>query len=206
MFFGPISPFSLYNPPDLRDPVATASFFGFPSLEPDAMPISSSAGSGQDASAAADTVVPNPDDYLISHDAGLNPYEAQNENDQQAGKAAEAANKLVDAWFNKTMQYNAAEAAKARDFQRELRRTFYPDLLASLRASGINPAFAFANGLAGFSGGSSASASVSSPSSHMQATDMTNVPMEFIKVIASSLGNVISTLGRMLPTTSYLVK
>lgn len=90
--------------------------------------------------------------------------------------AAAAANAFTEKMWNKTAQYNTEAADKANAFTEYLQRlsydldqqkqlNYYPNLVKSLRAAGLNPALGI-NGLSGASavssGGSGQAASLSS--------------------------------------------
>lgn len=58
---------------------------------------------------------------------------------------------------NHSDSYNSAEAAKAREFQSDMRSTAYQSTMADLKAAGLNPMLAFSNGPTAASGAAQAS-------------------------------------------------
>lgn len=83
-------------------------------------------------------------------------------------QSAERANQFAEAMWNKTAEYNAAQAQIQRDWDEKMASTAYQRTMADMKAAGLNPILAYMNGASSF--GSGASASMGSASSAMANT------------------------------------
>lgn len=87
-------------------------------------------------------------------------------------QSAERANKFTEEMWNKTAEYNAAQAQLQRDWDERMASTAYQRTMADMKAAGLNPILAYMNGASSF--GSGASASIGSTSSAMANTPGAN--------------------------------
>lgn len=83
-------------------------------------------------------------------------------------QSAEKANAFQEAMWNKTAEYNAAQAQLQRDWDERMASTAYQRTMADMKAAGLNPILAYQQGASSF--GSGASASVSSGGASQAAT------------------------------------
>lgn len=71
---------------------------------------------------------------------------------------AEDAQAIADDYFERSNEFNSAEAQKNRDFQLYMSNTAYQRMVEDLKKAGLNPMLAYMNGGASTGGGSTASA------------------------------------------------
>ena len=82
--------------------------------------------------------------------------------------SAERANEFQEAMWDKTAEYNAAQAQIQRDWDEKMASTAYRRTMADMKAAGLNPILAYQQGASSF--GSGASASMSSGGASQAAT------------------------------------
>lgn len=83
-------------------------------------------------------------------------------------QSAERANKFQEAMWEKTAEYNAAQAQIQRDWDERMAATAYQRTMTDMKAAGLNPILAYMNGASSF--GSGAHASIGSTSSAQAST------------------------------------
>lgn len=83
-------------------------------------------------------------------------------------QSAERANAFQQSMWEKTAEYNAAQAKLQRDWDERMASTAYQRTMADMKAAGLNPILAYQQGASSF--GSGASASVSSGGASQAAT------------------------------------
>lgn len=83
-------------------------------------------------------------------------------------QSAERANAFQQAMWEKTAEYNAAQAQIQRDWDEKMANTAYQRTMADMKAAGLNPILAYQQGASSF--GSGASATMSSGGASQAAT------------------------------------
>lgn len=87
---------------------------------------------------------------------------------QIAQEQARVANEFAMKQWERTAQWNSAEAQKNRDWQERMSNTSYRRAMADMKAAGLNPILAYAQG--GANAGSGAQATMDTPTTFMANT------------------------------------
>lgn len=112
------------------------------------------------------------------------------------------ANAITQANFEKTMEYNATEAQKNRDWQEHMASTAYQRTVADMIKAGINPIMA--SQLGATSSGSGATASTSAPSGQAASEGNYTGQMENMSSTLALIGAIASSFSQAMSGLSAL--
>lgn len=110
--------------------------------------------------------------------------------------SADSANALQSKWYNQSMEYNAVEAQKNRDWQEYLSNTAHQREVQDLIKAGLNPVLS-ASGGNGATVGSGATASVVSPQAQKAQADTSGST-----AIVSLLGHSLDAMTKIANTNT----
>lgn len=130
-------------------------------------------------------------------------------------QSAERANEFQKAMWEKTAEYNAAQAQIQRDWDERMAATAYQRTMADMKAAGLNPILAYMNGASSFGSGahasigSSSSAQASTPGANAASGSVGNYGGQGFQVsdtlaIIGSVVGLISELANSAKVTEYL--